>query len=128
MKTVKIVLGVMLILTGITTMAKHSFLGGLLISISGMILLPPIEKKLKSNFTFFNKRPAFIGAILIPMLIGASLGQKAERLEIEKNTLNNKTVVSFIKNNTEDKSLNNIRQLIEIDLLFNNYNDALLKN
>lgn len=123
MKIVKIVVGVILILLSFATFTE-SFIGGLFVLLSGSILMPPIEQKLKAKFKFLKKRPIYFAAILIPLVIGSNLGRVAEETRIEKSTISNKKVIEYIQTTKDDKSLNNIKNLAKVGDLFDESNYA----
>lgn len=68
MKNIKYIFAVVLILAGLGGIFKGSVLGGLLLSVLGVLLLPPVSEQIKEKFSFWQKkgiRYASYGALLL---------------------------------------------------------------
>lgn len=70
MNIIKYILGSLLILSGLRFMFNGSFLGGLLITLAGVALLPPISKKNQEKYPFWRKAIIRRSAIIFIALVG----------------------------------------------------------
>ncbi|MEX0966677.1 MAG: hypothetical protein WD077_05530 [Bacteroidia bacterium] len=88
-KLSKYILGLALTLIGVVTIAKTSFLGGLLIIITGLSLIPPISDKLIERLSFLAKRPVRIAFKISLLILGLAVtGSTLDKQEPEINSTN----------------------------------------
>jgi hypothetical protein len=122
MKIAKYILSIFLIIGGFGFIAKGNFIVGLFTLILGVILLPPISEKIKGQVKFFKNKNIRYGIYIGLFIIAGVLMPK-------KNTENfnskEDVLISYIKNNKSDKSLQNIKRLAEIGSMFENSNYSL---
>ena len=131
MKIVKYLCASFLIICGIASMFKSSFIGGLLVLIAGLIIIPQISELLKIKFAFWHlKKARIIGTIailLIGMIITGKVSGKNksnskndyatnEKGDIEDQ---NKAIRKFVKANKEKPLLKNLQTLEEWNNIFN---------
>lgn len=136
MKVVKYVLGVLFILGGIGSLASGAFGAGLLTAILGALFLPPVSDALKEKFKFWqNKAVRYVSYVVLFFIAGAFIPKdvtstKTSEQKIERNDVGNVTdfkskkdiLIKYIKKDTTDKSVQNLRKMGEIGELFNNGN------
>jgi len=70
MKIIKYVLGGLLILSGLGFMFNGSFLGGLLIILVGVAILPPVSEKNQEKYPFWRKAILRRSMLLVLLFIG----------------------------------------------------------
>lgn len=119
-KILKYVVGVVLMLSGIGGIFQGSFVGGVLIFLSGLILIPAISDKIKETLKAWQNKAvrvvSFVGLCLLGFaIIGTSV--KGNSVSSKKSVL-----INYIKNYKQDKSIENIRELGRIGELFDNGN------
>ncbi|MCI2230242.1 hypothetical protein MC378_13775 [Polaribacter sp. MSW13] len=122
MKVAKYILSIFLIMGGFGFIAKGDFIAGLLTLILGGILLPPVSEKIKEQVILFQNKKIRYGIYIGLLLIAGAFMPKsdAEVFGSKKDVL-----INYIKNNKNDKSLQNIKNLAEIGSMFGNNNYAL---
>ncbi|WP_395047885.1 hypothetical protein [Flavobacterium sp.] len=76
MKKIKFGLGVILIIVGFGGMFKDSFFGGALLSLLGVLLLPPISEQIKKKFSFWQGKTLRYATYIILFLVSAGLMNK----------------------------------------------------
>ena len=119
MKTVKYILSILLILGGFIGVVKGDFITGLSILILGGILLPPISEKIKKQIILFQNKKIRYGVYIGLFIIAGAFAPKSDA-----DVFGSKedVLIKYIKNNKNDKSLQNIKSLSEIGGMFNNIN------
>ncbi|MGG5576380.1 hypothetical protein ACPDHL_03425 [Myroides sp. C15-4] len=119
MKTFKYILGIFFALGGIGMLGQFQVISGLLIFILGIILLPPISEQLNDKFSFWkNKGIRYIVYILLFGIAGIFNIQNTVKKSEKKGIHSDKTIVEYIKKDTLDKSLRNLRELVTIGEYF----------
>ncbi|KGL61920.1 hypothetical protein [Polaribacter sp. Hel1_85] len=122
MKIAKYILSIFLIMGGFGFIAKGDFIAGLLTLILGGILLPPVSEKIKEQVILFqNKKIRY--SIYIGLLLIAGVFMPKSDAEVFGSKED--VLINYIKNNKNDKSLQNIKNLAEIGSMFGNNNYAL---
>ncbi|MDR0228742.1 MAG: hypothetical protein LBI72_06740 [Flavobacteriaceae bacterium] len=126
MKTVKYILGVF-ILIGSIGMLRSSLISGLLTLILGLILLPPISNQLHKKFSFWsNKVIRYVTYFGILAISGLFIPKSPIDTTKEREKSIEKFAISYIENDTIDKSIRDIRELIEIGNYFGIQNTSLI--
>lgn len=122
MKIAKYILSIFLIMGGFGFIAKEDFIAGLFALILGGILLPPISEKIKEQVILFQNKLVRYGVYFILITIAGAFITKsdAEIFGSKEDVL-----ISYIKSNKTDKSLQNIKSLAEIGGMFKNNNYSL---
>ncbi len=119
MKIAKYILSALLILRGFDFIIKSVYLTGLFILLLGVILMPPISDILKQKIiSWKNKNIRYSVYFLFLHFAGLSISEKESKYYHNKQSI----LVNYIKNDTSDNSIQNIRELGEIGELFNNGN------
>lgn len=94
MKFVKYIFGILFIVGGIGIIGTGNWVGGLLLLLIGIIILPPISETLKKSFTFWqNKTNRYISLILL-FIACVSLQEnitKGKKEELKESTFHFKT-------------------------------------
>lgn len=123
MKTIKYILAVLLIIIGITGILKvENFLTSIIFLVLGIILLPPISQKLKSNIKIFNNKKTRYAIYVLILLVGGVFIKKSEA---ESFGSKKEILVEYIKNSNGDSSLINIKELAKISNMFNHINTSI---
>lgn len=125
MKVVKYILGVFFILGGIASFPQGTILTALFMIILGVIFLPPISDSLKEKFSFWkNKGIRYVSYIVIFFIAGVFIPKEATTIKENDSKIESKKkfIAEYIKKDTLDKSLKNVRNLAEIGSVFENYN------
>lgn len=124
-KLIRWVVGIIFIIMGLVTLFAGSSLGGLLILTSGAMTLPFVSKSLERKFSLWSQRKVrivipliffFVGNMINGIQVGSSENEKQDPEFI---------ISEFIKNDTLDKSLKNVRLLKEVGRYFDNTNYSL---
>ncbi len=101
MKTVKYILGVLLILGGLGGI-KDSIITGLIIFVIGLLILPPVSEKLKEHFKFWQNKGvrygSYIGLFILSSIFLPNIEPK-EKPQLQKETKQSE-VKKQVKNNT----------------------------
>lgn len=98
MKVVKYILGSFLIIAAFGSFLTKEIVAGILISILGLILLPPISTKIKEHFNLFqNKIARYTTYLLLFVVAGGfmdtkNLGNKTKQVVVEKSVSKTKSV------------------------------------
>lgn len=86
LNALKWIFAISFIIAGISTVFRGAFIGGLLITLSGALLIPKISEILKEKFSFWQKRTTRIVSTIAILLVGAGIsGSKLDkRIKNEK--------------------------------------------
>lgn len=76
MKKIKYGLGIVLIIGGFSGMFQGSFFGGLLLSLLGILILPPISEQIKEKFSFWQGKGVRYTSYVILFFIAGGLMNK----------------------------------------------------
>lgn len=109
---IKLIFGVALSISGIAIIFKGSFLGGLLLLLAGILLIPSISEKIKEKFEFWkNKNIRKVGIIALSVIgfgiAGSQLGSQSSNSKdntTNKDT-NQKTLYSEYQNEVNERTL-----------------------
>ncbi len=122
MKVLKYILSILLMLSALGGLFSGEFLTGLFFLILGIIILPPISEKLNNKISFWkNKGVRYATYLVLFILAGSSIKKSTLKSPQSKKEV----LISYIKNDTIDKSIINIKKFIEVSELFGNKNIAL---
>lgn len=125
-KLIKIIFGIAFSITGFILMFQSSFLGGFIMVLSGLLIVPSISERVKQKVTFWNKRGVRIASVIFLFILGFTLCVKNTDYEAIEDEKREDLIVDYIRNNKEDKSIENLKILTETGELFNNNNYSLM--
>lgn len=98
LNAVKIIFATALILAGLITFFKDSFIGGLLIMLAGLLLIPSISNKFQTKFSFWRQRTirliSSIGILLIGIIIA---GVQSEKNRKKSNSVTEQKTINVIQ-------------------------------
>lgn len=116
--------GIALILLGFYFMVSSSFPGGVLMLLAGAILNEKVSLFLNEKFSFWQKKSfrvlSFLILFFLSLVFNGISSAKSENENKAKNT-----VIDFLKTDSTDLSIMNIRNLVEVGAMFNNANYSL---
>ena len=129
MNVVKYILAILLLLTSLGTIMDGDFLIFLILVSLGLLLLPPISDLLKQKFKVWqNKVLRYITYIVLLfcsvvfiLISSGGIGKTKSSVIVDFRSKKN-ILIKYIKNDTVDKSLQNLKKLEDIGKLFNNGN------
>ncbi len=99
-----------LLLAGIVTIFQGSFLGGLFISLTGIIIFPSISEKLKAELPHWQKKSVRYTSYFMLLIIGFAIG--GANLETNASTNSNGTNTKQKRNKLYQEYLNKSEQAI----------------
>lgn len=122
LKILSWILGVLIILMGVTNIAS-SQIGGILLTLAGLIILPPCYKLLKNKIAKYNKKIAIILCLCFSFISFCMIGS-ANINEANAQSSTNNTIETSDKNNIQ----NNIVEKNNTTLKNNEANNNLTNN
>lgn len=121
---VKYIISVLLILSGLGRIFSGEILTGLCLIALGVIILPPISDNLKQKLSFWQNRTvryvSYVGLFIVAGIFLENKEGKEVEDNINKSIDRQEIIIDFIKTDTANKSLGNIRKLTEVSKLFGN--------
>ena len=127
LNAIKWLFGILFIIIGLGTIFKNSFIGGLLILIAGIIVIPKISDILKNRLTFWQQRPvrqiATIGILFVGMIITGSKGNLSKGNENSMANIDTdkqkEAINNYVKANKDKPLLKNLQLLEKWNNAFN---------
>ncbi|MFV0234176.1 hypothetical protein OBK30_14135 [Empedobacter falsenii] len=125
MKTLKYILGIFFIIGSLGTLVNGSVLSSVFTLALGVSLLPPISDQFKEKFKLWQSKGIRYITYIMLLIISSITSVGMKDFESKKTVSKKEFIVEYIKKDTLDKSLTNIRDLAEIGGLFGNHNFSL---
>ncbi len=111
-------------IVGLKELFTGSFLGGLFLILASALIYPPVSEKLKSKFEFWNNRKTRIISVVGLFFLGVGISGGFKDLPSNERD-REKIIINYIKNNKQDKSIQNIQKLGDIGYYFGNSNSSI---
>ena len=112
MKNIKYIFAVVLILAGLGGIFKGSVLGGLLLTVLGVLLLPPVSEQIKEKFSFWQKKGVRYASYGVLLLISAGVMNKNDfkSATTPKDGISTSYVANQDYNNKVEKNVANLSE------------------
>ncbi len=112
MKNIKYIFAVVLILAGLGGIFKGSVLGGILLSVLGVLVLPPVSEQIKEKFSFWQKKGVRYASYGVLLLISAGVMKKNDfkSATTSKAGISTSEVANQDYNNKVEKNVANLSE------------------